>query len=267
MPEISRHGAPIWVDLTVQDLPASQRFYSEVFGWEFHDAGPEFGHYQRITKDGHQVGGMMRAMTQDGQPLEAPSVWTVYLESQSIEETVRAAQEAGAQVMVPAMAVGEMGTMAVLIDPAGAVVGVWQRGTFSGVDLPLSPGTPVWFESMSVNMDAALPFYREVFGWEPEFMAEDGTVVVEPHDGVRYPYVTANIDGETVAGLCDAREWFDHSQWRWYVSVEDADATAAAILARGGSVLDGPMDSPFGRVATVADPEGASFQINQPPAP
>lgn len=92
MPEISRHGAPIWVDLTVQDLPASQRFYSEVFGWEFHDAGPDFGHYQRITKDGHQVGGMMRAMTQDDQPLEAPSVWTVYLESQSIEETVHTAR-------------------------------------------------------------------------------------------------------------------------------------------------------------------------------
>ncbi|MDO5492860.1 MAG: VOC family protein [Nesterenkonia sp.] len=266
MPETPRHGAPIWVDLTVQDLEATTRFYAEVFGWEFTDTGPQFGHYHRITRDGHEVGGLMRAMTQEGEPLEAPTVWTVYLETTDIEETVRRAEEAGGQVMVPAMPVHDMGSMAVLIDPAGAVVGVWQRGTFDGFDLPLTAGTPVWFESMSVNFDAALDFYRDVFDWEPAYMAEDGTVVGEPEDGVRYPYVTAGAGDEAVAGLCDAKEWFDHSQWRWYVSVEDADATVAAILARGGTVLDGPMDSPFGRVATVADPEGASFQINQPPA-
>lgn len=266
MPDTPRHGAPIWVDLTVQDLEAAKGFYSEIFGWEYVDAGPEYGHYHRILKDGHEVGGLMRAMTEDGQPLEAPTVWTVYLESTDIGETMRRAEEAGAHVIVPAMPVGDMGSMAVLIDPAGAVVGVWQRGTFAGFDLPLSTGTPVWFESMSVNFDAALPFYREVFGWEPAFMAEDGSVVTEPEDGVRYPYATAGAGDAAVAGLCDAKEWFDQSQWRWYISVDDADATAEAIVARGGTLLDGPMDSPFGRVATVADPEGASFQINQPPA-
>ncbi len=36
--------------------------------------------------------------------------------------------------------------------------------------------------------------------------------------------------------------------------------------AKGGQVLDGPADSPFGRFATVADPQGAQFQINQDPS-
>ena len=38
------------------------------------------------------------------------------------------------------------------------------------------------------------------------------------------------------------------------------------IREHGGTVLDGPQDSPFGRVTTVQDPAGATFQINEPPA-
>ncbi|GAB2478006.1 hypothetical protein GCM10027030_10340 [Luteococcus sediminum] len=54
------------------------------------------------------------------------------------------------------------------------------------------------------------------------------------------------------------------SYWRMYLCVEDADATIEKVKELGGSLLDGPMDSLFGRVATVADPQGAQFQINQP---
>ena len=48
-----------------------------------------------------------------------------------------------------------------------------------------------------------------------------------------------------------------------YFGVEDVDAALSTVTRLGGTVLDGPMDSPFGRLATVADPQGASFQIIQ----
>ncbi len=53
--------------------------------------------------------------------------------------------------------------------------------------------------------------------------------------------------------------------WRVYFTTDDVDSTAERLTAAGGRVLDGPMDTPFGRLATVTDPEGATFQLNRPP--
>ncbi len=77
-------------------------------------------------------------------------------------------------------------------------------------------------------------------------------------------YVT-NFAGEAAtAGLCEANAWLPEempSYWRVDFRVEDADATVAKIKDLGGALLDGPIDTPFGRVATVADSRGGSFQI------
>lgn len=54
------------------------------------------------------------------------------------------------------------------------------------------------------------------------------------------------------------------SYWRVYFQVPDMDAALQVIEAEGGRVIDGPQDSPFGRVASVLDPAGATFQLNQP---
>ncbi|MGM7669640.1 VOC family protein [Microbacterium sp. A93] len=79
-----------------------------------------------------------------------------------------------------------------------------------------------------------------------------------------------NHPGEAAtAGLCGApRAWFPEgtpSFWRAYFIVEDADAAAEQVRQLGGTVVDGPMDTPFGRLATVVDPAGATFQIAQVP--
>ena len=55
------------------------------------------------------------------------------------------------------------------------------------------------------------------------------------------------------------------SFWRDYINVEDTDATATRVAELGGKVLAGPEDSPYGRIATVTDPEGATFQLQQNP--
>lgn len=266
MPANVSPGSPIWVDLTVQDLDAAKDFYSEIFGWDFTDMGPEYGHYHLIRSGDSDVGGAMRAMTLEGPAPDMPSTWSIYLKSVDADATVRAAETAGGQVALQPMDVGSLGRMAELTDPAGGRIGVWQPYDFEGFDVPLTPGTLAWFEVMSTDMRAALPFYEHVFGWKPAYMGEDGTFIEDADDQGTAMYATNAPGAAATAGICDAAEWFDASQWRLYVSVEDADGTAQRIVERGGAVLDGPMDSPFGRVVTVADPEGASFQINQPPA-
>ena len=56
----------------------------------------------------------------------------------------------------------------------------------------------------------------------------------------------------------------DH--WSIYWDVDDVDVTVALARKLGGSLVDGPMDTPYGRMATVTDPTGAQFKLRTPPA-
>jgi predicted enzyme related to lactoylglutathione lyase len=253
MPVNPREGQPIWIEYTCHDFESTTNFYAEIFGWEFTDQGPDFGHYNMITKDGSTVGGAMRAMNMDGTPNNLiPAMWTTYLHTADIAGVYAKALEAGAAPLVEPMAVGPLGQMGLITDPTGAGIGMWQPADFTGFGTPLTPGTPVWFELMTVNYPVANEFYGSVFSFD-----------ITPMEG--FPYSTHSAGEEAVAGICDASQWAQVSYWRDYLNVEDADATAAKITELGGRVLDGPMDSPYGRVVTVTDPEGATFQLQQNP--
>ena len=106
-------------------------------------------------------------------------------------------------------------------------------------------------------LDKSIPFYEKVFGWAIHEMPGD------------WRYVTNGSEETATAGLCDARGVVADgtpSYWRVYLMTSDVDGDLVRIGELGGSVLDGPVDSPYGRVATVSDPQGASFQLLQPPS-
>lgn len=127
MPTSPREGQPTWIDYTCQEFESTTNFYSEIFGWEFTDQGPDFGHYNMITKGGATVGGAMRAVHMDGTPNPlAPAMWTTYLHTDDISGVYAASLEAGAAPIAEPMAVGPLGQMAVITDPTGAGVGMWQ---------------------------------------------------------------------------------------------------------------------------------------------
>ena len=171
MPVNPREGQPIWIDYVCQDFEAAQNFYNQLFGWEFTDMGEEFGHYNMITKDGGNVGGAMRAMNMDGTPsLEMPTAWSTYLHTGDIAGVHQAALAAGATDVVGPMPVGPLGQMAVVVDPTGSPIGMWQPGEFAGFDTPLTPGTPVWFELMTTDFAAANDFYGKVFSFDITLM-------------------------------------------------------------------------------------------------
>jgi hypothetical protein len=57
------------------------------------------------------------------------------------------------------------------------------------------------------------------------------------------------------------------NHWHVYFAVTDADATAAKIKSRGGSVMVEPFDTPIGKMAVVTDPQGAVFSLFQAAGP
>lgn len=252
-------GAPAWLDLMVQDVEGAQKFYGGLFGWQFKDQGEEYGHYTIIEKDGVPIGGLVRAMDGEGNPIEAPSVWTLYLATDDIEKTIADAQAADGRLEMGPMRVEGTGHMAVLTTPSGASLGLWQAVEFAGFELPLTPGTAVWFEAMTSDFDADLPFYRDVFGWDIAWMGPEGGTE-------DFKYVTNGAGDNALAGLCDAHAFFDdgRSYWRTYFMVEDSAAAIQKLEAAGGKATDGPEDTEFGRITTVVDPEGATFQLQQP---
>ena len=251
----TRTGAPIWIDLSTSDTEGAKKFYGELFGWQFTDTGEDFGHYQMITKDGQSVGGAMDSTVGDD---KWPTAWGVYLRSDDNAKTVQAVKDNGGQVLVDAMPVGDLGSMAIYTDPTGAAVGSWEVKEFAGFETPLTTGTPVWFELMSTDYDAAAPFYEKVFGW---------TLTPMDPDDPSFRYSTFGEGNDAAAGLCDAKNFIGDSPsfWRIYLAVDDTEAAVEKIKELGGKLLDGPADSPFGRFATVADPQGAMFQINAAP--
>ncbi|WP_349826995.1 VOC family protein [Brevibacterium litoralis] len=260
-------GSPIWIDYSSNDPETAKAFYSALLGWEFEDMGPEFGHYHMIRSGGNDVGGFM-SMADAGAAMDdmgmegaeaPPAAWSTYLETADLDATVARAAESGITPDVPAMDVGDLGRMAMVTAPDGAHLGLWQAKTYDGFTVEQGHGTPVWFECMSTDFDAAFPFYRDVLGWEATPMGpEDGG---DQEDGTHY--FTNGAGDSATAGLCDAAQWFERSLWRTYFAVPDCDAACAKVTELGGRVADGPMDTPFGRIATVIDPEGATFQLNQ----
>src|SRR3954454_4960263 len=145
-------GAPCWIDLMCSDTENQRSFYSEIFGWKAEEQRQEFGGCFMWTRDGVEIAGGMPA--QPDEPV--PCRWSVYLAVDDVEKTLEVATSAGAQVIVPRMEVGDAGIMGVLIDPTGAVIGVWQPKEFPGLKVTAEYGAPTWFELLTRDYDTAV---------------------------------------------------------------------------------------------------------------
>jgi predicted enzyme related to lactoylglutathione lyase len=244
-------GSPCWVDLATSDANSARAFYGHVLGWESEEPNEQFGGYFNFTRNGVRTAGCMSAM-----PDSPHDIWSVYLATDDAAKTVEAAGAAGAKVVVPAMQVGELGVMAVLIDPTGASVGMWQPSAFPGLTVLGEHGTPGWFELHTRDYEGALDFYRSVFHWETDVMSDS--------DEFRYSTMRdPSGDGE-LAGVMDASGFLPDgvpAHWSVYFSVDDTDAALSRSGERGGSTLRPAEDTPYGRLATAADPAGAQFKL------
>jgi uncharacterized protein len=248
-------GAPCWVDLMTSDPDRSRAFYRQLFGWTAEDPAEEFGGYFTFQKDGVQVAGCMASQAGAPQPGSGmPDIWSTYLATDDAGKTVDAAVANRGQVVVPAMDVGELGTMAVVTDPGGAGIGVWKPGLHQGFGILGEPGTPAWFELHTRDYDAAVAFYRNVFRWDTRVAG----------DSPEFRYTTLNAGDDPLAGIMDASGFLPDgvaAHWSIYFGVDDTDAALARIADLGGSTLTAAEDTPYGRLATAADPTGAQFKL------
>jgi predicted enzyme related to lactoylglutathione lyase len=118
------------------------------------------------------------------------------------------------------------------------------------------PGVPCWIDTSQPDPEAAVAFYGGLFGWE----FED---VMPPESEGRY--FMARLRGGNVAAVGSIPEGAPQmAMWNTYVAVESADQAASKVLDAGGQALMEPFDvMDAGRMAVLADPEGAAFCVWQ----
>lgn len=113
-------GAIVWTDLTVPDADRVHEFYARVVGWKPQPVEMGgYSDYSMISPDGASAVGVCHAR---GPNADLPPVWLVYVQVADLEESLRSCRELGGEVIVEPRSLGDSGRMAVIRDPAGAVL-------------------------------------------------------------------------------------------------------------------------------------------------
>lgn len=241
-------GSIAWIDTLLTGQREYLEFYQPLLGWSGDpDPADENVHYALQQVHGKAVAGV-GYMAED-QPMMP---WTGYFAVDDAEAAVARIPELGGKVTCAAMNAGELGRFAHGIDPGGAPFAMWQALSFPGFQVYGEPGCLAWLELMTTEGNACADFYGALLGAEVDEM--------EDMPG----YWTLNVGGEPRAGIFDV-EKVDKPHWRPYFQVADVEITLAAALAGGAHQTEQALDTMFGRMAGLRDPNGVEFKIMTPP--
>lgn len=254
-PALKQHpeGAPCWFELGTSDQNAAKQFYTKLFGWTFKDSPlPDGSVYTTFLTDEGSVGStytLMPDMIAQG----IPPHWMVYFNTATIDEMAANMTELGGRIIHQPFDVMEHGRMAICADPTGAVFSLWQPNRHPGATETGKVNTVCWSELATRDTAAAEKFYKKLFGWETKPSASAGAEYTEFAAG-----------GQWLGGIMkmDAQWEGVPPYWGIYMMVDDCDRVAEQARSLGGKVHHGPFDAPgVGRIAILADPQGAMFSI------
>jgi uncharacterized protein len=263
-------GVPCWVETTQPDPPAAAAFYGELFGWEFEDRMPPEADEQYLVAQlrGHDVAAVGSV------PQGAPAMvtWNTYIWVQSADATAERVRAAGGTVVAAPFDVFDAGRMAVFTDLEGAHFSVWEPRGHRGATLVNEHGTVNFNDLHTRDPEAAKRFYGAVFGWEtldlgdfsPWTLPGYGDFLEQMSPGMRERMAELGAPAgfeDVVASLNPIGPDQPDTPPHWGVTfaVDDADAVAANAERLGATVLAGPFDAPWVRMAVISDPQGATF--------
>lgn len=236
-------GTPCWMDIGVPDPAAAKEFYGELAGWDFDDKGEEFGNYSVASRGGADAAGIGPQQAPD-----QPVAWLMYFASDDAAATAKAVTDNGGQIAVEPMAMPELGTMCIAMDPQGAAFGIWQAQGQNGIGIYNEPGGLVWEQLYVPDAAAAQRFYSALFP-TLTFQGEGGELMFQRHD----------LEGESIGGISSDSKQPPH--WVCYLAVDDAVKAEALVIERGGKSVEKVAPTEWGNLGVIADPWGAQLGI------
>ena len=251
-------GRFVWYELMTSDPAGAKAFYQAVVGWTVQDwekkqdGMPE---YAMWVAGERPVGGVM-LLAEEAKAMGAPTHWLAHVAVEDVDATLARAKELGGGVVFGPEDIPEVGRFAILRDPQGAVISAFKPADPAS-DAPSGKGTIGWNELNTTDAVAAQKFHVALLGFEPTESMDMG-----PEFGSYLMWKSGGVSKGGISSMAKAQGF--PPSWLYYITVDDLDAALQITKARGGQVLNGPMDVPGGdRVAQCLDPQGGAFALHE----
>lgn len=140
---------------------------------------------------------------------------------------------------MPVMAVMDIGTMAILLDPAGAPYGLWQAGTFSGFGVMHEVSAPGWFDHVSPDPQRDGEFYSAL--QEHQLTELEGNMRILQNGDAWYASMSYAQDGE-------------RPQWKPIYVVDSLERIHETVPRHGGAIVIAEMPVPGSAICVFSEP-------------
>ena len=237
-------GKFVWADLFSSDLERSQRFYQELFGWEFRWVSEPPQPYGIFSVDGVDVAGLAyREVKNAG----VYARWVHYVSVRDIGRSVTVLESAGGRTLLNAD-VEQRGAFAIFSFPSTALLGVMRSSTGDPEDFRAEMGEWIWRQLYVRDLQRTVTLLQDLTDYEVE--ANTSSEEVD-----RYLI----SEGYVRAGLAELpAESKAAPTWVGFIRVEDVAAVAAKAATLGGKVQH-TADSQD--MAIISDPNGALIGV------
>jgi len=211
--------------------------------------------YTIFRVGGNDAGGAYQLM-KNQLDAHVPPHWMPYVRVESVDRSAAKAASLGAQQIVPPTDIPNVGRFALIQDPAGAHISVFEPGQHRGIQNFGDVGSLCWADLNTTDPVKAARFYSDFLGWTFD-KGKDG-----------YSHIINGSGHENMIGGMPDRMHAPPgtpSHWLSYFHVADCKATAAKAAKLGASTMM-PADTmqDVGTIAVLADPQGAVFALYQP---
>lgn len=249
--EFSSHqsGTFCWADLATNNAEAAKAFYNKIFGVEALDL-PSDGSmpYTMLNLNNKSVAALY-PLAPEHLEMNIPPHWMSYIACDDIHSTVEKVKENGGNVFMGPWEAATFGIGAMIQDPEGAMVGLWQAKSHIGTAFKNIHGTVCWFEHGSHGKPETIKFYENVFGYKAHTQMMGDT-----------EYTTFFLGEYPAAGLYKLPENMSElpAHWLVYFAVDCIETALAVAFNEKAEILMPKMEVPgIGFFAVIRDPQGA----------
>jgi predicted enzyme related to lactoylglutathione lyase len=248
-------GSFCWLELGTTNQDSAKSFYSSLFGWTAEDQPMGPGMMYSIFRLGGNDAGGAYALMKEQVEAHVPPHWMLYIKVESADASAAKAVQLGATQIVAPSDIPNVGRFALLQDPAGAHISIFQPGQHKGLKVFGDIGALCWADLNSQNPGKASRFYADWLGWTYE-TGKDG-----------YRHILNGTGQENMIGGIPAEMHAPPgtpSHWLCYFHVADCKASAAKAAQLGAStIMPASLMPDVGTIAVLADPQGAVFALYQ----
>ncbi len=255
MREIVRHepGTFCWPELATTDADSAKTLYGSLFGWVFDDQPGESDTTYSIARLAGRDVAALYALARSQRANGVPAHWNSYAAVASADESATRVKALGGTIFGAPFDVGKNGRMAIVKDPQGATLCLWEARAHPGAQVVGEIGSLCWTELATTDTVAAGHFYASLFGWALKKQETGERAYTELWKGPRP--AGGMLELEKDRGGVDP-------VWGVYFRVADCDAAVAKAQALGARVSREPDDiDKVGRYAFLTDRQGATFAV------